>query len=101
MTATLAELVERQLEVASLTGEVEAVMQGIVDRLMELPGADGACLTTIDAEYAYFRVASGEDAALLGKTLPLDETLGNECLRTGELTVLRASQGPEVARCLS
>ena len=46
-------------------------------------------------------MASGEDAALLGKTLPLAETLGNECLRTGELTVLRASLGPEVSRCLT
>ena len=35
---SLAEIVERQLEVASLSGEVDAVMQGIVDRLMENGG---------------------------------------------------------------
>ena len=101
MTTTLAELIERQLEVASLSGEVEAVMQGIVDRLMELPGADGASLSTIDGDFAYFRVCAGEDEALLDRTLPIDETLGNECLRTGELAVLRATSGPEVSRCLT
>jgi PAS domain S-box-containing protein len=100
-TSTLAELVERQLEVASLSGEVQAVMQGIVDRLMELPGADGASISTIDDEFACFRVCAGEDNALLGKTLRLDDTLGNECLRTGEVAVLRATTGPEVSRCLT
>ena len=98
---SLAEIVERQLEVASLSGEVDAVMQGIVNRLMELPGADGASLSTVDGELAYFRVASGEDAALLHQTLPIDETLGVECLRRGGVTVLRATEGPEVQRCLT
>ena len=76
-------------------------MQGIVDRLLELPGADGASLSTVDGELAYFRVASGADAALLHKTLPIDETLGVECLRRGGVTVLRATEGPEVQRCLT
>ena len=98
---SLAEIVERQLEVASLSGEVDAVMQGIVDRLLELPGADGASLSTVDGELAYFRVAAGADAALLHQTLPIDETLGVECLRRGGVTVLRATEGPEVQRCLT
>ena len=98
---SLAEIVERQLEVASLSGEVDAVMQGIVDRLLELPGADGASLSTVDGELAYFRVASGADAPLLHQTMPIDETLGVECLRRGGVTVLRATEGPEVQRCLT
>ena len=98
---SLAEIVERQLEVASLSGEVDAVMQGIVDRLMELPGADGASLSTVDGDLAYFRVTSGADAALLHRRLPIDETLGVECLRRGAVTVLRATEGPEVQRCLT
>ena len=98
---SLAEIVERQLEVASLSGEVDAVMQGIVDRLMELPGADGASLSTVDGDLAYFRVTSGADAALLHQQIPIDETLGIECLRRGAVTVLRATEGPEVQRCLT
>ena len=63
---------ERQLEVASLSGEVEAVMAGIVTRLMEFDGADGASLSTIDDESRTSRCAKGADAELRGKTLPLD-----------------------------
>ena len=40
----LLEQLERQLEVASLSGEVQAVMRGIVEHLMRLEGADGASL---------------------------------------------------------
>ncbi len=92
---------ERQLEVASLSGEVEAVMQGIVTRLMEFDGADGASLSTIDDEFAHFKVCVGADAELQGRTLQLTATLGNECLLRRDVTVLRATTGPEVARCLT
>jgi PAS domain S-box-containing protein len=98
---SLVEIVERQLEVASLSGEVDAVMQGIVDRLLELPGADGASLSTVSGDLAYFGVAAGADAELLHRTMPIDETLGAECVRRGEVTVLRATGGPEVERCLT
>ena len=57
-----------ELEVAALSGEVDAVMRELVDRLMRLPHADGASLTTIDDEFAYFRVSAGEDGALQGRT---------------------------------
>ena len=66
-------------------------MHGIVERLLELRGADGASLSTVD----------GRDRALQGRvraptrrcraTCPLEDTLGNECLRSGEITVLRAT----------
>ncbi len=98
---SITELLERQLEVASLSGEVEAIMRAIVERLMALPGADGASLSTIDDEFAYFKVSAGEDSALQGKTLPLADTLGHACLDTGKLVVLRSSEGPKVARCLT
>ena len=42
---TFRKLVERQLEVASLSGEVIGVMRGIVERLLELPLADGASIS--------------------------------------------------------
>ena len=82
MTGTFAALVEHQLEVASLSGEVDAVMQGIVDRLMELPVADGASShhDRYHQDSAHFRVACGADEQLLGQTFHLAETLGNECL---------------------
>ena len=67
-------------------------MQGIIDRLMELPGADGASLSTIDGDVAYFRVAAGADMELLHKRLPIEDTLGVECLRRGAVTVLRANE---------
>ena len=43
---SLRSLVERQLEVASLNGEVHAVMHSIVERLLDLPLADGASIST-------------------------------------------------------
>jgi len=100
-TPTLAELVERQLRVAALSGEVDAVMQGIVERLLELPGADGASLSPVDGELVSFRVCLGSEATLLGKAFQLSETLGAECARTGELQVLRAENGGELAESLT
>ena len=91
------------LEVAGLSGELDAVMRGIVWHLMNLPGADGASLSTLNEELAlaHFAVCAGEDVVLEGRTMPLSETLGHECLRRGDLTVLRATTGPEVSRCLT
>ena len=91
------------LEVAGLSGELDAVMRGIVWHLMNLPGADGASLSTLneELELAHFAVCAGEDVPLEGRTMPLSETLGQECLSRGELTVLRATTGPEVNRCLT
>jgi PAS domain S-box-containing protein len=89
-----------ELEVAALSGEVEAVMRGIVDRLMLLPHADGASLSTVDGELAYFGVCAGADWPLEGRTFRLEETLGATCLH-GDLAVLRRTTGPEVDRCLT
>lgn len=92
---------ERQLEVASLSGEVEAVMAGILKRLMELEDADGASLSTVDDAHAYFVVCAGEDAALAGKTFALGDTLGAECVASCELVVLRATDASDVNGCLT
>ena len=89
------------LEVAGLAGELDAVMRGIVRHLMALPGADGASLSTLSGKLAHFDVCAGEDAPLEGRTMPIADTLGDECLRRGELTVLRATEGTEVTRCLT
>ena len=94
-------LVERQLEVASLSGEVHAVMQAIVERLLELPLADGASLSTCADGIAHFEVSLGADAPLQDLTCALDETLGMECVRTGELHVLRGSDGADMERSLT
>ena len=89
-----------ELEVAALSGEVEAVMRGIVDRLMLLPHADGASLSTVDGEFAFFGVCAGADLPLQGRRFRLEETLGATCL-DGEIAVLRKTTGPEVDRCLT
>jgi len=88
------------LEVAALSGEVDAVMRGIVERLMLLPHADGASISTVDDGFAYFRVCAGEDLPLQGRTFRLEQTLGAMCVN-GELAVLRKTTGPEVDRCLT
>jgi PAS domain S-box-containing protein len=88
------------LEVAALSGEVDAVMRGIVDRLMQLPLADGASLSTVEDEFAYFGVCAGADQPLEGRRFRLEETLGATCI-DGELAVLRRTTGPEVDRCLT
>jgi len=92
--------VRPELEVAALSGEVDAVMRGIVDRLMLLPHADGASISTVDDGFAYFRVCAGEDLPLQGRTFLLEETLGAACTN-GDLAVLRKTTGPEVDRCLT
>ena len=92
---------DRHLEVASLSGEVRAVMAGIVDGLMEFDGVDGASLSTVDGDLAHFTVCAGADLPLEGRTMALDETLGIECVHRGEVTVLRTTTGPEVSRCLT
>jgi two-component system, cell cycle sensor histidine kinase and response regulator CckA len=89
-----------ELEVAALSGEVDAVMRGIVEHLMLLPHADGASMSTIDDGFAYFRVCAGEDLPLQGRTFRLEETLGAVCVN-GEVAVLRKTTGPEVDRCLT
>ncbi|HEY6961939.1 MAG TPA: PAS domain S-box protein [Gaiellaceae bacterium] len=89
------------LEVAALSGEVDAVMRGIVDRLMALPHADGASLSTIEGDIAVFDVCAGADEVLQGRRIPMDETLGVHCFDTNDLVVLRRSTGPEVDSSLT
>ena len=98
---SLRTLVERQLEVASLSGEVHAVMQAIVERLLELPHADGASLSTVADGMAHFEVALGADAPLQDLRCPLEDTLGVECVRSGEVHVLRGSDGDDMGRSLT
>jgi len=99
--ASLRTLVERQLEVASLSGEVHAVMHAIVERLLELPLADGASISTCADGLAHFEVALGADGPLQDLTCPLADTLGSECVRTGELHVLRGSDDADMGRSLT
>jgi two-component system cell cycle sensor histidine kinase/response regulator CckA len=99
--SSLGRLVERQLEVASLSGEVHGVMEGIVDALLELPHADGASLSTLEDGIAHFTVARGADAPLQDKTLPLTSTLAVECAATGEVQVLRAATGSDLTVSLT
>jgi two-component system, cell cycle sensor histidine kinase and response regulator CckA len=89
-----------ELEVAALSGEVDAVMRGIVDRLMQMPFADGASISTVDDEFAYFGVCAGADQPLEGRTFRLEDTLGATCV-DGALVVLRRTTGPQVDRCLT
>ncbi len=98
---SLRTLVERQLEVASLNGEVHAVMHSIVERLLDLPLADGASISTIAEGIAHFDVSLGADAPLQDLTCPLADTLGSECVRTGEVHVLRGSDGADMQRSLT
>ena len=86
---------------ASLSGEVEAVMTGIVARLMQFDGADGASFSTIEGETAQFKVCQGADAELQGTTMPVTETLGYECLIRRDAIFLRATTGPEITQSLT
>jgi PAS domain S-box-containing protein len=89
-----------ELEVAALSGEVTAVMRGIVHRLMQLPHADGASLSTIDDDIATFAVSAGSDLPLEGRRIPLDQTLGALCIAKGDVTVLR-DDNADLARSLT
>ena len=65
------------------------------DRCCRAPTAHRSRRST-RTELAHFAVCAGEDSALEGQTMPLSETLGEECLRRDDVTVLRATTGPEV-----
>ena len=88
-------------DIEVLSGEVEAVMRSIVERLLELPYVDGASLSTVEDGFANFIVGLGADAELQGRVIPLEETLGALCVERGGLVVLRKTTGPEVDRCLT
>ena len=78
-------------------------MDGIVDRLMQLDGADGASLSTIDGEHAYFAVCAGRRRALLeGSTLPLDRDARQRvpARRRGD-GAARDDRRPRSRRCLT
>jgi PAS domain S-box-containing protein len=81
---------DRHLEVAALSGEVDAVIGAIVERLMELDGADGATCSTIEDGLACFKLSLGRDAPLQGRRVPLEQTLGPAALEAGGVAVLRA-----------
>ena len=98
---SLGELVERQLEVASLSGELQSVMEGIVGHLLELPDADGATLSTVEDGVAHFQVSLGADAPLQGRTMLLEDTLGATCARTREVQVLRGASGSDMSGSLT
>jgi PAS domain S-box-containing protein len=98
---SLGDLVERQLEVASLSGEVHGIMEGIVERLLELPDADGASLSTVEDGIAHFTVSLGADTPLQGLTLPLANTLGGDCAETGEVQVIRGATGVDLGQALT
>jgi PAS domain S-box-containing protein len=88
-----------ELEVAALSGEVDAVMQGIVERLMTLPHADGASLSSTNGESATFRVCVGEDLPLLGQTYRIDDTLAGEVMEHRDVVLVR--EGPHLDRSLT
>jgi two-component system cell cycle sensor histidine kinase/response regulator CckA len=98
---SLGELVERQLEVASLSGELQSVMEGIVGHLLELPDADGATLSTLEDGVAHFQVSLGADAPLQGRRMRLEDTLGTTCARTREVQVLRGASGSDMSGSLT
>jgi two-component system cell cycle sensor histidine kinase/response regulator CckA len=98
---SLGELVERQLAVASLSGEVQGVMEGIVARLLELSHADGASLSTVNDGIAHFTVSRGADQPLQGQTFAVEDTLAAACVQTGELQVLRGASGSDMSGSLT
>jgi PAS domain S-box-containing protein len=81
---------DRHLEVAALSGEVDAVIGAIVERLMELDGADGATCSTIEDGVACFKHSLGKDARLQGLRVPLDRTLGPRAVAARDVVVIRA-----------
>jgi PAS domain S-box-containing protein len=87
------------LEVAALSGAVDAVIGAIVERLMQLEGADGATCSTIEDGYAVFKYSLGKDAPLEGR-VPLAETLGPLAVEAGDVVVLRA-EGDSIEESLT
>ena len=78
------------LEVAALSGEVDAVIGAIVERLMQLDGADGATCSTIEDGLACFKLSLGKDAPLQGRRLPIEETFGRLAVAKRDVVLLRA-----------
>jgi PAS domain S-box-containing protein len=81
--AGLAELVDRQLEIASLTGEIDAVKRAIVEEALVSLAGDGAALTAPDGDRLVFAVAVGSSAPLLGSSIASEGSVGGRCFREG------------------
>jgi PAS domain S-box-containing protein len=80
MSHELSELVERQLEIASLTGETGSVMAAIVEGARVALEGDGAALTVPEGSRLVFTVAVGSSSPLAGSSIPIDASVGGRCL---------------------
>jgi PAS domain S-box-containing protein len=97
----LSELVERQLEIASLTGETDSVMAAIVDGARLALDGDGAALTVPEGSRLVFTVAVGSSAPLAGSSISIDASVGGRCFterRTLVIDDLHAEETAEAAQ---
>jgi two-component system cell cycle sensor histidine kinase/response regulator CckA len=85
ITDPLVDVVERQLEIATLSGDAESMMQAIVARVREATGADVAMLALLDGDELVLRVTTpAEGMPPVGARLPIAATLVGICVATGE-----------------
>jgi PAS domain S-box-containing protein len=93
----LSELVERQLEIASLTGEIDSVMAAIVEGARVALDGDGAALTVPEGNRLVFSVAVGTSAPLAGSSISIDASVGGRCFTQRETLVIDDLYAEETA----
>lgn len=81
----LLEIIKIQTEIAKLGLDLGSVMALVVDRTLELVGADGAAVELAEGEDMVYRATSGIAKQYLGLRLKLETSLSGLSVRTGDI----------------
>lgn len=81
----LLQIIHIQTEIAKLGLDLGGVMALVVERTLELVGADGAAVELAEGEDMVYRATSGVAQPYLGLRLKLETSLSGLCVRTGDI----------------
>lgn len=81
----LAEIISTQLEIVKVGVDMYAVMNLVVDQLVELTGASGAIVELVECDEMVYRAVSGVARNQLGLRLKRATSLSGLCVEKGEV----------------
>lgn len=81
----LLQIINIQTEISKLGLDLYGVMQLVVERTLELVGADGAAIELAEENDMVYRATSGTAKSFLGLRLAIDHSISGLCVRSGEI----------------
>ncbi|HAT42294.1 MAG TPA: GGDEF domain-containing protein [Rheinheimera sp.] len=82
-TAQLLDIIDLNRDISHLGMNLSAVMNLIVQRLLELLDIDGVVIELKEDNAMVYRACAGIAESFLGKTLPVSQSLSGHCLLSG------------------